>query len=919
VDSNTAQNCRRFAPGFNRCLRFAAGVALTAAVCVSMPAHANGQSLVGGRNVNIAGGKQVLSVTPYEVKGDVLNRAQNEPSCAFSTRNPKNVFCGTNDYRMIDVPGVTQTQITRDAWLGEFQSADGGDTWESTLHRGFYLDPRPHPMRLLRLRAAADPTVRSGPAGLMFYSGIAFTADRSRSTVFVSTYADLSTREDDKTPFKFAYTVIPDIGTNGRFIDKPWMHVEAAPAGQTCTINAQVEKDGVTRLVQQTVPGSIIHLAYSVFVDDTDTLAQLMYVRSDNCGATFTRPKQLNQGTQPANGVAITKPLNSTSQRVFTAWRRVNLPTSAPSNAIVGAVSNDNGTTWSAPIVIAEICPFDQATTTVSFRTTAFPSMTADGNGRAYVAWADRGRSSDGQCNLDGAARIRVATSTDGANWTQGQVAVPSRTPEHQILPSIAFTAGRLALAWLDFFQDESQVFGKQISEAQVLPEPGIRHTADVRASMALPGAAPAFDQPTMISEYLRGVGFANGQRVTEQLQWNAVNRRWARRGTVPFNGDYIDIATLPYLPPTNGTGAWIPNNQAVVQTALGPAPRVPLLLVAWTDNRDMRTGQDVDIPPGHDPGNPASPQPAPVPFVVPAGLNLPPGSISDPTQVRIECTTSGDVYKTGTTNQNAYTARATIGVAAGTPANNKQLGNLQRSFVVFVRNDTQTGKRFTLVASQPAGGFATFDQFDTARTTTNIFVPGRSSVSRTVFVTRNPASTVPLDPDAVIRVDVIETQNDLITPVQVTTIYINSDPTAPEIDSPEIDSKEIFSPEIDSPEIDSPEIDSPEIDSRGFSSPEIDSPEIDSPEIDSPEIDSPEIDSNEILSLGLQTPEIDSPEIDSPEIDSPEIDSPEIDSPEIDSSAITDITFKVTNDGNTTGQYNAKTLVGTGAGPGFR
>ena len=73
---------------------------------------------------------------------------------------------------------------------------------------------------------------------------------------------------------------------------------------------------------------------------------------------------------------------------------------------------------------------------------------------------------------------------------------------------------------------------------------------ADVRASMALPGVAPTFDQPTLISEYLRGVGFANGQRVATQLQWNAVNRRWARRGTVPFNGDYIDIATLPYLPP---------------------------------------------------------------------------------------------------------------------------------------------------------------------------------------------------------------------------------------------------------------------------------------------------------------------------------------------------------------------------------
>ena len=305
------------------------------------------------------------------------------------------------------------------------------------------------------------------------------------------------------------------------------------------------------------------------------------------------------------------------------------------------------------------------------------------------------------------------------------------------------------------------------------------------------------------------------------------------------------------------------------------------------------------------------------MPFVVPTGLNLPPGSIADPTQVRVECTTTGDVYKTGTTNQNAYTARATIGVAAGTPANNKVLGNLQRSFVVFVRNDTLAGKTFRLVASQPPGASPpSISSIPRARRPTSSCralervahgvrdaEPGLARAARSRC--RRFAST--------------SSRRRASRRSRCTTIYINSDPSAPEIDSPEIDSREIFSPEIDSPEIDSPEIDSPEIDSRGFSSPEIDSPEIDSPEIDSPEIDSPEIDSNEILSLGLQTPEIDSPEIDSPEIDSPEIDSPEIDSPEIDSSAITDITFKVTNDGNTTGQYNAKTLVGTAAGPGFR
>ena len=167
------------------------------------------------------------------------------------------------------------------------------------------------------------------------------------------------------------------------------------------------------------------------------------------------------------------------------------------------------------------------------------------------------------------------------------------------------------------------------------------------------------------------------------------------------------------------------------------------------------------------------------------------------------------------------------------------------------------------------------------------IIVRPLSSIARTVFVNKD-ATTTPLDPRATVRVDVTEIVGGASAGTD--TIYLNADQSAPEIDSPEIDSREIYTPEIDSPEIDS----------LGVLG----------PEIDSPEIDSPEIDSETLKALGLQAPEIDSPEIDSPEIDSSEIATPEIDSPEIDSAPITDVKFKVTNDGNTTAQYNSKTLV---------
>jgi hypothetical protein len=35
---------------------------------------------------------------------------------------------GSNDYRMVDVPGAPDTQVTGDAWLGFFWTRDGGSS-----------------------------------------------------------------------------------------------------------------------------------------------------------------------------------------------------------------------------------------------------------------------------------------------------------------------------------------------------------------------------------------------------------------------------------------------------------------------------------------------------------------------------------------------------------------------------------------------------------------------------------------------------------------------------------------------------------------------------------------------------------------------------------------------------------------------
>jgi hypothetical protein len=61
-----------------------------------------------------------------------------------------------------------------------------------------------------------------------------------------------------------------------------------------------------------------------------------------------------------------------------------------------------------------------------------------------------------------------------------------------------------------------------------------------------------------------------------------------------------------------------------------------------------------------------------------------------------------------------------------------------------------------------------------------------------------------------------------------------------------------------------------------------------------------------------VSNPEVDNPEVDNPEVDNPEVDNPEVDNPEVDNTAllegggtITDITWTISNVGNTTTAYN--------------
>lgn len=853
------------------------------------------------RNVNMVSGTEWPN-------GDPFLQRQNEPSVASSTRNPLHLLAGANDYRSIDLAGILGSEETGDAWAGLFTSTDGGERWTSTLVPGFPFDPDPRGQQspLYGYKAAADPVVRAGTNGLMYYSGLAFdrtAAGYGKSAIYLARFID-NNNQEAASPFEYINTTLVAAVTasSGTFLDKPWMAVDIPRQGAaTCNITTVNEHGPFT----QRLPAGNVYVAYTL--KSTDSLGDrwdLYFSRSTDCGVHFSAPMRISRAQDRVNqGASIV--ISPPTGEVFISWRRIDLNAadSVEEHAIVVAKSTTQGRQFSTPGVARrfprgkkkglqptkpgngkqttiqpasefELSPFDQTTSDVDkqFRTNAYPTMAADGTGRLYLAWTERGFAYERNDPGDGDARIVVATSSDGVNWT-----APSMVSDgvgqkgHQLMPALSFAGGKLMMIYYDLQEDKSQVFKKFVDDKSAILEsnPVRRHTFDVRVAMASPAATPVFEQSQSVSSYLRGTRGPSG--ALENLQVNPPNLPMFKLGTVPFIGDYIDLAPSPAFVPT-ATG-WAYNT--------APTTTPPVFHAVWTDNRDVkppytRNWQDY-TPPTY-----AGPRP-------------------DPTQP-IQVCLSG---LAGSRNQNIYTARITGGLVVGSPQNSKQLSTtLQRAFVVFAQNTSESQKLFRMtIVNQPQGGRASFNQFplppftptsEPPLTTIDVTIPRFTTASRTVYITSS-------DAHAQVAVDVSEIPS-LGSPTETPgglegTILLNPD---------------ILNPEVDNPEVDNPEVDNPEVDNAEVYNPEVDNPEVDNPEVDNPEVDNPEVDNPEVDNIVVGNPEVDNPEVDNPEVDNPEVDNPEVDNPEVDNAAlisgggvITDVTWTITNIGNTTTAYD--------------
>jgi hypothetical protein len=935
-------------PSIVRLLRNAVALSLLLAAARPGPLRAQ----VASQGVNMVSGIQWPG-------GDPFLQRQNEPSIAMSSRNPRHLLAGANDYRTVDIPfppsPAGTPPETGDAWLGVFKSFDGGLTWKSTLLPG-YPQQTPAPTGpLAGFTTAADPVVRAGTNGLFYYSGIAFNRGTNVGVFFVSRFMDLNNKENgdptlDSDPIRYIDTQVVDRATaaSSPFIDKPWIAVDKPRLlDGVCNLTVPQPKPGnPNATVSQSVPAGSVYAAWTEATGSGSSLTtNIFFSYSRNCGGSWSTPVKLNGTNKINQGASIA--IDPATGVINVVWRR--FASGTQTDAIMIARSA-RGLLFSTPTVVASLPPynaatlttgksfFDQGTSTDSFRTNAYPTIGIDRRpdagtedvdepdnatfrGRIFVAWSQR-------MPPNGDARVVLSVSTDGAStWSAPQPIDNSSVTDdsgtsfsrgHQFMPQMTVVADRITVIYYDARLDHTfglfsprtnpltpdPVSGKLYLETRALRgelldlggaarvftpffvETGLtewRHTLDLRVAQADSAVAPTFTS-ARLSQYIFGTrGDETGTVATlQQLQINPPNLRLFQQGTVPFLGDYIDVAGPTFLPPAAPGRRWRFNSLPGTN---------PVFLASWTSNQDVRPPAD---------GNWANYTPP----TTTSGVSKFDGSPLP------ACRPGNE----GMRNQNIYAARISRGLAVSSVQNAKPLSpTLQRDLTVNVENLTPLSRTFRLtIAGQPAGGRASFvpapnpvpNPFPAPTTTLDVVIPANSSVARSVYA-------LSTDPKALVEVDVAEVNglpgSALKTNGLTGFVIFNTDPSAPTLVDPDnstappVTTVEVYNPNVTNPNVTNPNVTNPNVTNPNVTNPNVTNPNVTNPNVTNPNVTNPD----------LANPNVTNPNVTNPNVTNPNVTNPNVTNPNVTNAPVSDATYTVTNRGNTAATYRVQ-LAGT-------
>ena len=894
-------------------LALAIAFALGLAVSAQSPHGGANARPQPGANVNAAAGIVDPKDPAALVKADILLQRQSETMVAGSTRNADHVLAAANDFRFVDFPndpyfgegpdhsfvarliaklfrrptinGIpTHAAASVGGWVGVYRSCDRGNTWLGSSVPGAILDQSPAslaaPLKALSLSApngahaeTTDPVLVAGPGGRMHLVVLGFIrwddGHVSDSRMYYNSYTDRNNLGGGSC-FNHDFQVELDRGTAyatskspSPFIDKPAI---------------AVDRDGT------------LYVSYTVFTDETNS--KVIVARSTNGGQTWSKTSPLlNLGALRNHGTTIAiDPLNGT---VYLAWRLFyqNWP------LMVMSKSYDRGRTflpatpishwWPAKsldqilqqLKAAKLAPFDQFTNDVGdparARALAFPTIAAgvvNGQTKLFAAWQERAEVSVdpmspgfGQPSPTGSPRVMLSMSSDGGwSWTPRRAidagpraedtvqTGPPRLSGPQLQPvlSISGTANpQLLLFYFEARRELDQPFANNFVT-------GIDREQDVRVARIDPVSGLLLAPSVQVSQYSLKANSLTADGKAE-LAETAPGFAATSRGnlTIYGGGRLASFGDYPMSAPstpfefTGGAWRWTAEPGST--------------LTMWTDHRDLQFPKVNMVP---DPFNGDWTKYSPVNPFAPVNCDF-----------------------VAMRNANPYFAEIG-GVVAGSPQTFKRL-NIQRAFVTYVANRTPRDRFFRLRLVPAAGIHASFEQFmpDVTQAVTQIFA--LSSYTRSVWVEANASN-----PTGSVRLVVEETDavGQLIATGYRTSLTLNPDPNNDALTA--VPSQAPVPPgtskSITLTELHNPQVSAPQVSAFRISAPQVSAPQVSAPQVSAPQVSAPQV----------SAPQVSAPQVSAPQVSAPQVSAVQPGEPPNG----TDVTYTVTNTGNTDTAYNA-------------
>jgi VCBS repeat-containing protein len=875
-------------------------VALSMSTCLGLIGHAQS----AGPNVNVlpivlpTDPSNPASVFDAALIGDLYLNRQLEPAIAVSTRNPAHMLAFFNDYRAVDIqadPGLGEAQTgtltlawryvqkffarlvgkptpngkkelpamaaaVQEAWIGGSRSYDGGETWSGMFHPGAPFDTTDASVNSPAhgLTAATDPVLAAGPCGKFVLAWLAF--DRGgASKMLVSTYVDLNNVPGGDTIF-YEDTKVLESANNaqwGYFLDKPAIAVDmhrGNPA-DPCGFN--------------------VYVSYTTFngqSKDGKAQTKITLARSTNSGQTYSVTK-LNQPYQQGQGTALAvDPRDGTPQTtgggtLYIAFRHFNDP-----DTILVHKSNNFGQTFSGQptnLLAGSATPtlqkYDQPTIATGdttdpdhdlmFRSLAFPTIAVTGSGTVMVAWTERVgidpslTSSFRRPMATGSPRIVLMRSANGGNtWTDINGAANSRlaidvgrrdegTAEPpagygflpqardsgpQIQPYLSFGAGKLMMLYYESRGYMTRPPTEMILPADLTPSrnfaTGIDRLFDVRAALLSPSTGTALGS-AQVSQYplKTFANLADGETLDDVLPVNSPCSPDDGTGLVPCERR-VDRANKPTS--RSGTSPF-KGDYVGLTPAVAMVPRADGSGWRWAINAS-------DVPARAFHG------------IFADNRNLvPPTELStDPEWKRYasytppftsQCSVNG-----GSRNTDVFVSRIDGDIVVTAPTTFANLQSIQRSFPIVVSSKSGTPRYFRLSFSS-GGAVASFRQ-ESNKDDELVLVHPYSSATRVVYV-GDCSSGSCVAPGSPQPVSVLVTETNPPPPDgsgtdigTIGTVTLNGDASNALVVP--ISNSELRNPDIGAPDIGAPDIGAPDIGAPDIGAPDIGAPDIGAPDI---------------------------------------------------------------------------------------